>query len=354
MFEDLLRSWDGEETVVRYDEPTGSWMFVGVHSTRLGPACGGTRMRVYERPADGLADVMKLAGAMTSKMAVAGVPFGGGKAVLAVPSVPRGDERRTLLLRYGELVESIGGTYRTACDMNTTSADMDVIGERTAYVFGRTEANGGSGSSAPDTALGVLHGIRASLAHVFDSPSVEGRTVAVQGLGGVGAPLVEELVAGGATVTVADVDEGRVRGFVERLGVRSVDVKEIAGQDCDVFSPCAVGGILDGGTVGSLRCRIVAGAANNQLASADAAQRLRDAGIVYAPDFVVNAGGVIHLIGLEAFGETREQVDRRLEAVGETLLEVYARADAEGITTAEAADRVAAERIEAGSGAATG
>src|SRR5262249_7652715 len=155
--------------------------------------------------------------------------FGGGKAVLAVPSIPQGDERRRLLLRYGELVDSIGGTYITACDMNTTPPDMDVIGERTHYVYGRTEAHGGSGSSAPDTALGVLHGIRASVAHVFGSPSLEGRTVAVQGLGGVGAPLVDYLIADGAQVTVADVDADRVASAVERLGVRGASAEEVIG-----------------------------------------------------------------------------------------------------------------------------
>jgi glutamate dehydrogenase/leucine dehydrogenase len=348
MFEDLLRSWDGEETVVRYDGATGSWMFVGVHSTVLGPAFGGTRMRVYAGPADGLADVMKLAGAMTRKQAVAGVPFGGGKAVLAVPEIPSGDERRGLLLRYGELVDAIGGTYVTACDMNTNPLDMDVIGERTAHVYGRTEARGGSGSSAPDTALGVLHGIRASLRHAFGSSSLEGRTVAVQGLGGVGSPLVGYLVEGGASVTVADVDERRVRDVVDRRGVRAVPADAIATVPCDVFSPCATGGILRAETVGTLGCRIVAGAANNQLASPDAAERMRDAGILYAPDFVVNAGGVIHLVALEANGEDREGVERRLAAIGETLLDVYARADAEGLSTAEAAERLAADRIAAG------
>jgi leucine dehydrogenase len=348
MFEDLIRGWDGEETVVAYHAPSDAWMFVAVHSTRLGPAFGGTRLRVYERPADGLADVMKLAGAMTRKHAVAGVPFGGGKAVLAVPSIPSGEDRRRLLLRYGELIDSIGGTYITACDMNTASPDMDVIGERTTHVFGRTVANGGAGSSALDTALGVLHGIRASLAFVFGSPSLEGRTVAVQGLGGVGGPLVDSLVAGGATVTVADVDAARVRSFVERLGVGAVEVDRIASVTCDVFSPCAVGGIIDGTNAGSLRCRIVAGAANNPLSDVAVADQLRDAGILYAPDFVINAGGVIYLVGMEAFHESRAEVERRLEAIGDTLTAIYRAADADGTSTAEAAERLAAARLAAG------
>jgi glutamate dehydrogenase/leucine dehydrogenase len=349
MFEDLLRDWDGEETVVRFDAPTGTWMFVGVHSTRLGPAFGGTRMRVYDRPGDGLADVMKLAGAMTSKQAMAGVPFGGGKAVLAVPSIPNGQDRRGMMLRYGELVGSLGGTYITACDMNTSPVDMDVIGERTEHVYGRTEAHGGSGSSAPDTALGVLHGIRASVAHALGSPSLEGRTVAVQGTGGVGGPLVEDLVAGGATVTVADVDPARARALAERFSgsVTVADVERIAEVPADVFAPCAVGGILTADLVGRLGCRIVAGAANNQLASPDVAEQLRQAGILYAPDFVINAGGVIHLAVLEASRGSRDEVDRRLEGIGDTLLEIYRLADAEGISTGRAAEQLAAERIAA-------
>jgi leucine dehydrogenase len=322
-------------------------MFVGVHSTRLGPAFGGTRLRVYATAADGLADVMKLAGAMTRKQAVAGVPFGGGKAVLAVPAIPTGEERRRLLLRYGELIDAIGGTYITACDMNTRPADMDVIGERTAHVYGKTEANGGSGSSASDTALGVLHGILASVAYLFGSGSRQ-PSAAVQGLGGVGGPLTEFLAERGWSVTVADLDASRVRDAVESFGVRAVGTDEISSVPCDVFAPCATGGVLSEATVPALRCSIVAGAANNQLASPEAADALRSAGILYAPDFVINAGGVIHLVGLEAFHESREQVDRRLEAIGDTLLEIYRAADAEGISTAAAADRVADARIAAG------
>ncbi|MDQ5822098.1 MAG: valine dehydrogenase, partial [Actinomycetota bacterium] len=177
--ERLIEEWDGEQVVVRYDRPSDTWMFVCIHSTALGPAGGGTRMRVYATPADALADGMRLASAMTRKMAVVDVPRGGGKAVLAVPELPTGQERTELLRRYGELVQSLGGTYRTACDMNTTPADMDVISERCSFVYGRTKAAGGAGESGVGTARGVFHGIRATVAHVFESPSLEGRTVVI-------------------------------------------------------------------------------------------------------------------------------------------------------------------------------
>src|SRR6058998_1811481 len=174
MFEDLLRDWDGEEAVIRYDAESGAWMFVCVHSTALGPAGGGTRMRVYAEPADGLADAMRLSGAMTRKMAVAGMPRGGGKAVLAVPELPSGEPRERLLRRYGELVASLGGSYRTAGDMNISPEDLDVVAEVCPWVYGTTGAGGNSGRG---TAIGVLHGIKASVEHVFGSRELAGRSV---------------------------------------------------------------------------------------------------------------------------------------------------------------------------------
>jgi glutamate dehydrogenase/leucine dehydrogenase len=192
-FEELLETWEGETAVVRRDQESGAWIFVCLHSTRLGPSGGGTRMKVYGTPAEALEDAMRLSAAMTRKLAVAGLPFGGGKAVIAVPEIPSGEQRRALFLRYADLVASLGGTFRTSSDMNTGEADMDVIGERTEYVFGRSVEAGGSGSPAPPTAVGVYHGIRASLSHVFGSDDLEGRIVVVQGAGGVGSPLADHL-----------------------------------------------------------------------------------------------------------------------------------------------------------------
>jgi glutamate dehydrogenase/leucine dehydrogenase len=340
VFEDLLRRWDGEEAVIHFDEPSGAWMFVCVHSTALGPAGGGTRMRVYAQPADGLADAMRLSQAMTVKMAVAGAERGGGKAVLAVPELPTGDARRKLLLRYGELVASLGGTYRTAGDMNIAPADLDIVRERCQWVYGTTGASGNSGRG---TAIGVLHGIRAAVEHVFGSPDLTGRSVLVQGAGSVGQDLARLLEAEGATVLVSDIDEARAA----EAGGAVVPARDALTTDCDVYSPCAVGGTLNAETIPALRCRIVAGSANNQLAVPEDAQRLHDRGILYAPDYVINAGGVIQLIGLEDHGWDEAELERNLATIGDTLRQLFREADEAGITPAAAAERLAAQRIAA-------
>jgi len=341
VLEKLIRSWDGEEVVVRFDQPTGTWMFVCIHSTLRGPAGGGTRMKTYAEPADALADGMRLAAAMTLKMAAVDMAFGGGKAVLAVPELIEGEARRGLLLRYGDLVASLRGTFNTGPDVNTSVADMDVIGERCSYVFCRSEERGGSGDPGPHTARGVFHGIAASVRHVFGTDSLEGRVVVVQGLGSVGGPLAEELLAAGARVLASDVVPGRA----ERLGAEVVPAEEVIGTECDVYAPCALGGTLNAETIPQLRCRIVAGSANNQLAEPEDAECLREAGILYAPDFVINAGGVLNSLGAEHLGWTREQIEKRHAAIGDTLAEIYAKADAEAITTEAAAEQLARGRL---------
>ncbi len=348
-FEALLACWDGESTVIRRDDESGSWMFVCLHSTRLGPAGGGTRMNVYPAPAAALEDAMRLSAAMTRKLAIAGLPFGGGKAVIAVPSLPWGTRRRELLWRYGELVESLGGTYRTSSDMNTNQADMDVIGERTRYVFGRSRSAGGSGDPALPTAVGVLHGIRASVAHAFGSADLVGRSVLVQGAGGVGAALSAHLSAAGAAVRVADVDSDRARVVAARVGGMAVPADSaLIEHECDVYAPCAVGGVLGVETVARLGCRVVAGSANNQLANGQAAEMLRARGILYAPDYVINSGGSLALVGLEQLGWTTDRLDTALEGIGLTLRAIFERADELGTSTAVAADALADARIAAG------
>ena len=349
MFEDLLHGWSGEEVVVRFDAPSSTWMFICIHSTVRGPAGGGTRMRVYPTPGDGLADAMRLSAAMTQKMAVAGAPFGGGKAVLAVPELPEGEARRALLLRYGELVASLGGTFRTAADMNTSADDMDVIAERTQYVYGRTEAHGGGGDSGVGTARGVFHGIRASFGHAFGTDDLAGRTVLVQGVGSAGGRVAQLLSESGARVLVSDLDRELAGEVAARIGAEVVEPAEAIGAECDVFAPCAVGGILTAESIPHLRCRIVAGSANNQLATPEDARRLHDAGILYAPDYVINAGGVLQLLGLEELGWDAETLERHLAQIGETLTEIYAAAESQGVTTEEAANRLATSRLATGS-----
>ncbi len=345
MFEDLLRRWDGEHAVIRHDSESDAWMLVCLHSTRLGPAMGGTRLKAYEGPAEALEDALRLAAGMTRKLAVLGLPCGGGKAVLAVPEVPTGEARRHLFERYGELIESLGGSFVTGPDVNTGEADMDVIGERTRHVFCRSAAEGGSGDPSIHTALGVFHGIRATLAHVDGSDDVAGKKVLVQGTGSVGAKLARLLLDAGAVVLVSDVDEERARA----TGGDPVPADGALELECDVYAPCALGATLNADSISKLRCRIVAGAANNQLAEPEDGERLRTAGVLYAPDYVINGGGALHGIGLEQLGWDDDRLEREVAGIADTLAGIYRQADAEQITTNEAAERLAAERL-AGAG----
>jgi len=340
VFEDLLRRWEGEEAVIHYEAAGDAWMFVCIDSTALGPGGGGTRLRVYPTAADGLADAMRLSGAMTMKMAAAGLPRGGAKAVLAVPELPSGDARRRLLLRYGDLVESLGGTYRTAGDMNMSPADLDVVAERCRWVYGTT-ARGGN--SARGTAIGTLHAIRATAEHALGTADLAGRTVLVQGAGSVGADLVRLLLAHDANVLVADVDESRAAA----TGATVVPVADVIGTECDIYAPCAVGGVLSADTIPRLGCRAIAGCANNQLAEPADAERLHAAGILYAPDYVANAGGVLQLVGLEDLDWSEDELEHHLAGIGDTLRQLFRDADEHGITPEAAAARLAAERVAA-------
>jgi leucine dehydrogenase len=351
MFEELIGDWDGEQVVVHHHRPTRSWMLVGVHSTVLGPAMGGTRLKSYTTPAEALDDVLRLSSAMTLKHAAADTPFGGGKAVIAVPDIPApgSEDRRALLLRYAELVGSLHGTYVTAADMNTGEADMDTIGERTSHVLGRSKANGGAGDPGAATARGVFHGIEAAVRHAYGTDLV-GRSVLVQGLGSVGGRLVEHLHDADASLLVTDLDASRATAVAERMGARVVAPEDVIRTECDVLSPCAAGKVLTEATIRHLRCRIVAGAANNQLGVAEDGERLRDAGILFAPDFVINAGGVIHLAGYETLGWDDATMAKKLEGIGDTLLDVFETAEREGVSTAAAADRMARARVAAAHG----
>ena len=222
-FEELLEHWDGEQAVIHRDRESGGWIFICMHSTQLGPAAGGTRLKVYETPADGLRDAMRLSAGMTAKLAVADLGLGGGKAVLAMPEIPQGDERRALLHRYGDIVATLGGGFITSSDVGTGESDMDVIAERTEHVFGRSQANGGAGDPGPFTAVGVFHGLKASVEHVYGSGDLSGRRVLVQGVGSVGAALADLLAREGAAVLVADVDGKRADAVAKAVGGSAVD-----------------------------------------------------------------------------------------------------------------------------------
>jgi leucine dehydrogenase len=344
-FEELLDSWDGEQAVIHRDRESGGWIFICMHSTQLGPAAGGTRLKVYDTPADGLQDAMRLSAGMTAKLAVADLGLGGGKAVLAMPKIPEGDDRRALLHRYGDIVASLGGGFITSSDVGTGESDMDVIAERTEHVFGRSVAKGGAGDPGPFTAVGVFHGIKASLAHVYGSDDLSGRTVLVQGVGSVGAALAELLGRDGAVLSVADVDRERAQAIASAVGGFAVEAGQAIATECDVYAPCALGATLSAESIPQLRCKIVAGSANNQLAQPEAAELLLAAGILYAPDYVINAGGAIAINFLELNGRSQADVDAALVRIGDTLTEIYVRADTAGITTAAAADALAASRL---------
>jgi leucine dehydrogenase len=344
--EALLSSWDGESVSTHTDRETGTLMFVCVHSTRLGPAAGGTRMTHYAQPADALRDGMRLSEAMTLKFASVGFPFGGGKAVLALPSpeVPHGEARTRLLREYGAFVNSLGGLYSCAPDMNTGAVDMDVIAGMTPYVFCKTEAAGGAGDTAPDTAVGVLHGMRAACRHAFGTDDMSGRTVLVQGAGGVGRRLIELLAETGVAVIAADVDEQRLAALRAR-GVKTADADEALTTECDVLAPCAVGGVLNARSIPQLRCRVVAGGANNQLEVPADADLLRERGIAYAPDFVINAGGVLHGGGLESLRWTRAELDSKLAGIGDAVYAILEKAERDGVSSDTAARKIALARL---------
>ena len=350
MMESLLQDWDGETVVVHYDRPTGAWIFIAVHSTRLGPAAGGTRMKHYPNLEAALQDALRLAAGMTLKFAVPGIARGGGKAVISIPEPLEPQLRPDLLRRYGALVHQLGGLFYTGPDVGTSSADMDIIAETGApYIFCRTPAAGGAGSSGPITALGVFTGIQVACEYVFGAASLQGRRVLVQGVGSVGAKLIEHLCAAGARVMFSEVDEGVIQRFRGELGFQYVPAEEAYGTACDVFAPCALGGVLNADTIPQLGCRAVAGGANNQLAGSEDAERLRARGILYAPDYVVNVGGAMAIPGIESRGWSQAEAETRVvESVRGALRRVFDLAAAEGITTDAAARRIAEEHLSAG------
>lgn len=327
-FLDLIAEWDGIGVIVRYDRPTGSWIFVALHDDTLGPATGGCRMRVYERPEDGLYDALRLAEGMTHKWAAMDFPYGGGKTVLAVPRPLEGEERVGLLHRFGDLLNSLGGSYGTGADLGTTAEDMQTIAEVSKYVIGVHGRTEGPMDPSPFTALGVFEGIRSALRHKVGSDDFGGRTVLIEGVGAVGRSLAERVVAAGGRLLVADVDDGRADRVATELGGTVVAVADVHGTECDVYAPCAVGATLRSASIASLRCLVVAGAANNQLSAPEDADALFDRGILYAPDYVINGGGAMAFT-LIYQGETDvHELERRVRSIGQTLDSIFAEAAA--------------------------
>ncbi len=335
----------GHETVVLcHDRATHMRAIIALHDTTLGPGLGGTRFRRYADDDEALVDVLRLSQGMTYKNAAAGLDLGGGKAVLL--GDPLTDRTPELLEAYGRAVHRLGGAYLTAEDVGTTQADMDIVKRVTPYVTG---ASGGSGDPSPATAWGVFHAVRATLAFLGDDTErLDGRHVVVVGVGKVGSALVGHLVEAGAHVTVSDVDVVRATDVAARFGAAVVGPDLAHRVPCDVLSPCALGAGLDARTIPELACRAVVGAANNQLAEPEDAHRLAAAGVLYAPDFVVNAGGLINIAEeLRPGGYDPARARGAVERVAVNLTRVLEVARDEAITTEAAAERVAERRIQA-------
>jgi valine dehydrogenase (NAD+) len=337
---------DHEQVVFCTDEATGLRAIVAIHSTALGPALGGTRFYPYASTDAALRDVLDLSRGMTYKAAVTGLDLGGGKAVII--GDPATLKTEALLRAYGRFVQSLGGRYRTACDIGTFSADMDHVARECDFVTGRTVAHGGAGDSSVLTAYGVFQGMRAAAESVWGTASLAGRTVGVAGVGKVGGHLVGHLVEDGADVVVTDVHGPAVDALVARYpGIRSVDsTRALVGRALDVYAPCAMGGAITDEVVDALSAKVVCGAANNQLAHPGVEKHLMDAGITYAPDYVVNAGGLIQVADeLDPRGFSFERAQQRATGILETTRKILALAESERISPAVAADRVAEERI---------
>jgi leucine dehydrogenase len=338
-----------ERVAVERGERSGALLAVAVHSTRLGPALGGARMWHYPDPDDAVADAMRLAEAMTYKAAAAGLDLGGGKGVIAAPAEvrPEGELRRAMLLDFGDLVEDLGGRYVTAEDVGTSAEDMDVIAERTRHVVGRDSSRGGSGDPSPVTALGVLAAIRACVAHRYPARSkaddLLGLRATVIGAGHVGSELIRLLVDAGAEVLATDVRDD-LRGRVEAAGGRWLEPGDALLAPADVLAPCALGGLIDEGAAGRLRCEIVCGAANNVLTSDAVAETLARRGIVYAPDFVANAGGLIS-VAAELAGTSHAEALAAARGIEDAVARVLEIAEADGLNPLVAAREVAERRL---------
>jgi valine dehydrogenase (NAD+) len=333
-----------EQVVFCQDVQTGLRAIIAIYSTALGPSLGGTRFYPYASEDQALADVLNLSRAMAYKNALAGLDLGGGKAVII--GDPAQHKSEALLRAYGRFVESLGGRYITACDVGTFSEDMDLVGRETRHVTGRTVANGGAGDSSVLTSLGVLHAMRAAAGHVWGGTSLEGRLVGVEGVGKVGHRLAGHLVKAGARVVVCDLDPDAVRRVCDaHPEVRAVGgSSELLAQPLDIYAPCALGGTLNDETVATMEARIVCGAANNQLAHAGLEKALADRGILYAPDYVVNAGGVIQVAD-ELAGFSFDRAKARVEQIFTTTQKIFALASEEGVPPAVAADRLAERRM---------
>ena len=338
-------SFDGHEQVVFcHDKDTGLKAIIGVHNTVLGPALGGTRMWNYTNEWEALNDVLRLSRGMTFKNSLSGLNLGGGKAVII------GDAKTLktpeLMTRFGQFVDSLSGKYITAEDVGMETKDMDIVNKVTKYVAGISVENGGSGNPSPITAYGVFMGMKAAAKYKFGTDNLEGKKVLVQGIGHVGEVLVQHLTKSGAIVTITDINEERVHQIGAKYGAKIFTGDDLYAADVDIYAPCALGATINDATINNIKASIIAGAANNQLANeAVHGKILKEKGILYAPDFLINAGGVINVYS-ELVKWTNAQVMEKTENIYNTALEIFKFADDNNITTHQAAFSMAQKRID--------
>lgn len=338
-----LATYDHEQVVFCNDNATGLKAIIAIHNTVLGPGLGGTRIWNYASEAEALNDVMRLSRGMTYKAAISGLNLGGAKAVII------GDANKikteALMRKFGRFVENLNGKYITAEDVNTTTRDMEYVNMESSHVVGLPESMGGGGDPSPVTAYGVYMGMKACAKNVFGSDSLAGKKVAVQGVGKVGGHLLEMLHKEGASLIITDINEDTLKHYASTLGATVVKGDEIYGQDVDIFAPCALGAILNDAHIAQLKCSIVAGAANNQLADENVhGPALMNKGITYAPDFLINAGGLINVYQ-EHIGYNRDTAYRNTQHIYDVTLEILKLSAAEKLHTQKAAMNLAEKRI---------
>ncbi|HYD91327.1 MAG TPA: Glu/Leu/Phe/Val dehydrogenase dimerization domain-containing protein [Flavobacterium sp.] len=335
---------DHEQVVFCHDKDTGLKAIIGIHNTVLGPALGGTRMWKYANEWEALNDVLRLSRGMTYKSAISGLNLGGGKAVIIGDS--KVDKTPEMITRFGQFVHSLSGKYITAEDVGTTTQDMDLIRDVTPYVTGISEERGGSGNPSPVTAYGVYMGMKAAARHQFGSDNLEGKKILVQGTGHVGETLIDYLTKEGALVQISDINEARMQEVAAKYGATIYAGDDVYSADVDIYAPCALGATVNDATIDKLKAKVIAGAANNQLANEQVhGKLLQEKGILYAPDFLINAGGIINVYA-EIVGYDKAESMRRTENIYNTTLEIFSVAEANGITTQQAAMAIAQKRID--------
>lgn len=344
MIFDYLEKYDYEQLVFCQDKNSGLKAIIAIHDTTLGPALGGTRMWTYASEEDAIIDALRLARGMTYKAAAAGLNLGGGKTVII--GDPRKHKSEELFRAFGRFIQGLNGRYITAEDVGTTVADMDMIHLETEFVTGVSPAFGSGGNPSPVTAYGVYKGMKASAVEAYGSDSLAGKVVAVQGVGNVAYSLCQYLHEEGAKLIVTDINKENVERAVRHFGATAVGIDEIYGVDCDIFSPCALGAVINDNTIPQLKAKVIAGSANNQLKEERHGDLIHEMGIVYAPDYVINAGGLIN-VGDELLGTyNKERAMKKVETIYDTILKIFEISKRDAIPAYQAADKLAEERIE--------